>query len=429
MSAPDAVLSTPPSTGRVTLATMRLDALAPAPFNPRTISPESLAGLGESVKRFGLVQPVIWNRRSGHVVGGHQRVKALLAQGVAETDVVVVDLPEAEEKALNLALNSPSISGAFTADALALIDEVAKSLPDLAEALLFSDLRDAVEDLLPRVVREVTEDDIPPTPAEPVSKPGDLWILGGHRLLCGDSTRAEDVARVLAGDAPRLLLTDPPYGVELDMEWRDRAGLNALGPAQSSYMRGEGHRNTTISGDTKADWSGAFELVPSLDTAYVWHASAFSVEVGAGLRRIGFELKQQIIWRKPHFALSRQHYHWQHEPCWYARKPGSAKFLGTRDQSTIWDAASPKMLMSGSNEEKVDHPTQKPVALYSRPIQNHLEEGEVFYEPFGGSGTAIAAAEQTGRRCRAIELDPKFVDVIVCRWERLTGKKAERVTL
>jgi DNA modification methylase len=431
MAAPDASALSVPSAlmspaGRVSLATMRLDALVSAPYNPRRISDEALAGLGASVRRFGLVQPVIWNKRTGHVVGGHQRVKALAAQGVVETDVVVVDLQDVEERALNLSLNSPAISGEFTADALTLIDEVAASLPDLASALLFSDLRDAVEDALPRIVRDVTEDDVPPPPAIPVSKPGDLYLLGNHRLICGDSTDPAVVARVLGGAAPRLLLTDPPYGVELDMEWRDRAGLNALGPAQASYLRGEGHRNTSISGDTRADWSAAFELVPSLDTAYVWHASAFSVEVGEGLRRIGFDLKQQIIWRKPHFALSRQHYHWQHEPCWYARKPGSAPFLGSRDQSTIWDAASPKMLMSGSAEEKVDHPTQKPVALYARPIQNHLEEGDVFYEPFGGSGTAVAAAEQTGRRCCAVELDPKYVDVIVARWERLSGRKAER---
>lgn len=425
MALPDAPVAVPGS-GRVALATMRLDALVAAPYNPRTITEPALGGLSESVRRFGLVQPVIWNRQTAHVVGGHQRLKALAAQGVVETDVVVVDLPELEEKALNLALNSPAISGQFTADAIALIDEVAASMAPLADALLFGELRDTIEDLLPRPTVEVHEDDVPPTPEVPVSKAGDLWVLGRHRLICGDSTDPATVARVLKGEAPRLLLTDPPYGVSLDMEWRDRAGLNALGAAQPSYMRGEGHKHTTISGDTRADWSEAFELVPSLDTAYVWHASAYSIEVGAGLRRIGFELKQQIIWRKPHFALSRQHYHWQHEPAWYARKPGARPFLGSRDQSTIWDAASPKMLMSGSDEEKHDHPTQKPVVLYARPIQNHLDEGEVFYEPFGGSGSAIAAAEQTRRRCLAVELDPRFCDVIVARREKLSGQKAER---
>jgi DNA modification methylase len=419
----------PVTAARVRLESMRLVDLAPAPYNPRTITPEALGGLGTSIRRFGLVQPVIWNRTTGHVVGGHQRVKALLEQGVAETDVVVVELPEAEEKALNLALNSQAIGGEWTPDALALIDEVAASLPELAGALLMGDLRDAVEDLLPREHRPVTEDEVPEPPAVATTQPGDLWILGRHRLICGDSTDAAVVARVLGGAEPRLLLTDPPYGVALDMEWRDRAGLNTLGPAEGSYMRrSEGHTNTTISGDTRSDWSEAFELAPSLDVAYVWHASSHSIEVGAGLRRIGFEIKQQIIWRKPSLVLSRQHYHWQHEPCWYARRPGSERFRGPRDQSTVWDAASPKSVMSGSSEERFDHPTQKPVALYSRPIQNHLEEDEAFYEPFSGSGTGIAAAEQTGRRCLAVEIDPRFVDVGVMRWEKLSGKKAERVS-
>ena len=256
-------------------------------------------------------------------------------------------------------------------------------------------------------------------------KPSQVWTLGANRLMCGDSTNVDDVKRLLDGAEPRLLLTDPPYGVQLDMEWRDRAGLNGMGPAEGSYMkRAEGHQNVSISGDTRADWSEAFELVPSLDTAYVWHASAYSIEVGLGLRRIGFELKQQLIWRKPHFVLSRQHYHWQHEPAWYARKPGAAKFLGSRDQSTIWEAASPKMLMNpaGEREAKVDHPTQKPIVLYTRPIENHLEPNEAFYEPFAGSGTAIIAAEQTSRRCLAMEVDPKFLAVIVQRYLDATGK-------
>ena len=212
------------------------------------------------------------------------------------------------------------------------------------------------------------------------------------------------------------MLTDPPYGVSLDMEWRDRAGKNALGKAERSYMRAAGHANTSLSGDTRADWSEAFELVPSIATAYVWHASAHSVAVGAGLERLGFVLSQQIIWLKPRFALSRQHYHWQHEPCFYARRKGALPFRGTRDQATVWEAASPKMIMGGRTEEKVDHPTQKPAVLYTRPLANHLRRGECFYEPFAGSGTAIVAAEQTGTRCFAMEVDPRYVDVIRQRW-------------
>ncbi len=365
---------------------------------------------------------------SNGIIAGHGRVLAARKLGLKAIPCIeLAHLTEAQKRAYILADNKLALSAGWDEDLLRVELEELKTLDFDLGLTGFSN--DEIAELMAAVKEPLQgdPDDVPEPPVEPVSRTGDLWLLGKQRLLCGDSTNASDVARVLAGAEPRLLLTDPPYGVSLDMEWRDRAGKNALGRAEPSYLqRQDGHRNTTISGDTKADWSDAFELVPSLDTAYVWHASAFSIEVGQGLRRIGFELKQQIIWRKPHFVLSRQHYHWQHEPAWYARKDGAAKFRGSRDQSTIWDAASPKMLMNpaGEHEEKVDHPTQKPVVLYTRPIENHLGPGEVFYEPFSGSGTAIAAAEQTGRRCCAIELDPRYVDVAVLRWQKLTGKAA-----
>ena len=396
--------------------------------NARTHPERNVKAVMDSLKAFGQQFPIVIDR-DGVVWDGNGRLEAAKRLGWTVMAVVVTDLSGDELRAYAVAANRTAELAGWDDDllaaALAGVDESLRAACGFSTAEL--------ERLLKATAGgggEGDPDEVPETPAEPTAKRGDLYLLGKHRLLCGDSTDAEDVRRVLDGAQPRLLLTDPPYGVSLDMEWRDRAGLNGLGPAEPSYLqRGDGHKNTAISGDTKADWSDAFELVPSLDTAYVWHASAYSVEVGSGLRRIGFELKQQIIWRKPHFVLSRQHYHWQHEPCWYARKQGAARFRGSRDQSTIWDAASPKMLMNpaGEREEKVDHPTQKPVALYTRPIENHLEPGECFYEPFGGSGSAIAAAEQTGRRCYAIELDPKDVDVIVARWERLAGKSAERV--
>jgi DNA modification methylase len=266
----------------------------------------------------------------------------------------------------------------------------------------------------------------PPVPEHPVSRVGDLWICGKHRVLCGDALRTEDVTRLLGGRKPLLMVTDPPYGIELDSEWRDRAGLNGCGAAEPSYMkhRTKGHTETTISGDTRPDWSEAFELVPSLQVAYVWHASKFTREVLDGLLRIGFLHHQQIIWDKGRTVLTRTLYWFQHEPAWFVRKKNSPWYGKAGENSTIWAAPSPKFIFNNSPEQKHDHPTQKPVELMRRPILNHLKRGEAVYDPFLGSGTTLAAAELTERVCFGLELDPKYVDVIVQRWQTLSGKTA-----
>ena len=227
---------------------------------------------------------------------------------------------------------------------------------------------------------------------------------------------------MLCGRNPLLLVTDPPYGIELDSEWRDRAGLNGCGPAEASYLRTDGHRNTSISSDTRADWSEAFALVPSLEAAYVWHASKFTREVLDGLLRIGFVHHQQIIWNKGRTVLTRTHYWFQHEPCWYVRKKNAPWYGKAGENSTVWDSPSPKFIMGGSDEDKFDHPTQKPLELMRRPILNHTRRGELVYDPFLGSGTTLIAAEMTGRVCCGLELDPKYVDVIITRWQHVTGK-------
>jgi DNA modification methylase len=222
------------------------------------------------------------------------------------------------------------------------------------------------------------------------------------------------------------MITVPPYGTELDSEWRDRTGLNGCGPAEKSYMkhRTEGHNETTISGDTRADWSEAFELVSWLDVAYVWHASKFTREVLDGLLRIGFLHHQQIIWNKGRTVLTRTHYWFQHGPCWYVRKKNAPWFGKAGENSTICDSPSPKFIMGGSKEEKFDHPTQKPVKLMQRPLLNHTKRGELVDDPFLGSGTTLAAAEVTDRVCYGLELDPKYIDVTVLRWQTQSGKKA-----
>jgi len=430
-----------------------IDLLRPDPANPRRISEDELDSLERSLRQFGFVQPVLARLEDGVVIGGHQRLVAARRLGLTSVPVIYLDLSAEQARLLGLALNR--ISGSWDDALLARLLADLQATPDLDLSLSgFAD--DEVKDLLRSLeVREKRERqeafDLDEALAEarraPRTKPGDLWTLGDHRLLCGDSTSADDVARLLAGAAPTLLATDPPYGVSLDGSWRDNV-YNALGPAETPYMRMDGaldaedaaranrgasgrtagHRNTSISGDTRVDWSEAFALVPSLTVGYVWHAAVHAAAVAAGLERIGFEIVAQIIWDKGLFAIGRSWYHWSHEPCWVVRKGGAkVPFRGSRDQATIWRVPSPKMIMGGSTEAKQDHPTQKPLVLFETPIRNHLKPGDAVYDPFLGSGTALIAAERTGARCYALEIDPLYVEVALRRWERFSGQAAVRV--
>jgi len=399
------------------------------PRNARAHDEKSIRAIATSLSTFGQAKPVV-ALADGTVIAGNGTLRAAVALGWAQLAVVTFT-DEAKARAFALADNQSALLSTWDEDELRVaLTEVAAQGEELLRATAFTQRE--LDQLLGPAAGQCDPDEVPPTPLEPVSRPGDLYLLGGesgHRVLCGDSTNAEDVSRLLDGATPGLLVTDPPYGVSLDMEWRDRAGLNQLGPAEASYMqRKEGHQNTTISGDDKADWSHAFELVPSLQVAYVWHASAHTIEVGLGLRRIGFDLRQHLLWLKPHFVLSRTHYHFQSEPAWYSVRNGAtAKWIGSRDQSNVWSAPSPKMLMNpgGAAEEKQDHPTQKPLLCMERPVANH-DFPEV-YEPFGGSGTTVIACERMKRRAYVMEIDARYVDVIVQRWERFSGKQAERV--
>jgi DNA modification methylase len=377
---------------------------------------------------------VLVNRTTGRLVDGHLRVELAARRGETAIPVSFVQLSEAEE-ALVLATLDPLAALAEVDDAK--LRELLAGLDTDNAALLA-----LLKDLEPRRQGFVDPDAVPEVPAEPYVKSGERWLLGEHRLLVGDATNPEDVLRLLDGAQPQLLSTDPPYGVSLDPTWRDGV-YNALGPAEKPYMRistdeeegapvrrharTRGHCNTTLSGDTRVDWSEAFALVPSLQVGYVWHAGVHAAEVAEGLQRIGFEIVSQVIWDKGLFAMGRSWYHWRHEPCWVVRKSGvSIPFLGERNQSTVWEAASPKMIMGGSKEEKLDHPAQKPAILSEIPIANHLRAGEIVYDPFVGSGTTIIAAEQLARRAYTMEIDPRYAQVAIERWQAFTGQEATR---
>lgn len=287
---------------------------------------------------------------------------------------------------------------------------------------------EAVQAMLAKLAEEyeidLTEDGVPPEdPGAEVDRAGELmekwgvkvgqlWLIEGkagtHRVLCGDSTKAEDVGRAIGGTEPFLMVTDPPYGVEYDATWRDDAPGQVGGPRRS---RGE------VKGDDTCNWTDALSLFLG-DVAYVWHASLFTGHVWNQLVGLDFEIRASIIWRKQQAIFSRGHYHWQHEPCWYAvRKERTAKWSGDRTQSTVWDIHCASGWMR-ERLEKTCHSAEKPLECMARPIRNHGTGGDVAFDPFLGSGTTLVACEQLGRIGVGIEIEPKYVAVTL---ERLAG--------
>lgn len=396
--------------------------LDPHPTNWRLHPKTQARALEGALGEVGWVAEVIVNRQSGHLLDGHLRRELAIARGEPTIPVSYVDLGEDEER-LVLATLDP-LGAMATTDAAAL--EVLLAAVTPSDAALRSMLNELA--VKAGIVRAglADPDDLPPEPdpADVYVKRGETYHLGLHRLRCGDATDPADVAALLGGAEPVLLATDPPYGVALELAWRDELAAPHRGRRTS---RGEDHRTTSLAGDSRSDWSAAYALVPSLAVGYVWHAAIHATEVAAGLTAIGFEIVSQVIWDKGRFALSRGWYHWAHEPAWVVRRSGvSVPFLGPRTESTIWRAPSPKVTAGSAANESVDAPTQKPVVLFETPIANHLRIGEAVYDPFVGSGTTLIAAERIGRPCFAMELDPRVAQLALERWQRYTGGTAVR---
>ena len=372
---------------------------------------DALAGVLDQV---GWVQDVIVNKRTGYLVDGHARVAVAAQRGETSVPVVYVDLSE-DEELLILATLDPlaAMAEADTdalADLLAAITSEDAALTSMLDALAKAEGIDTAVDGL-------TDPDDVPDERETTVQRGDVYQLGRHRLMCGDSTDAGDVARLLDGAKPNLMVTDPPYGVDYDPAWRN-AVADARGVVHSLRL-GE------VTNDDRSDWTDAWMLSPS-EVAYVWHDGMQAGVVEAGLAAATFEVRAQIIWVKPKIAFGRGAYHWQHEPCWYAVRQGvTASWVGDRKQSTVWDIDHLNLKSRATEANPwTEHSTQKPVECMERPMRNHA--GDV-YEPFSGSGTTIIAAERQGRRCYAMEIEPKYVQVCIDRWEAFTGLKAERV--
>lgn len=376
------------------------------PANWRVHPKHQRDALAGSLDTVGWVAQVMVNERTGFVVDGHARVALAIGRKEPLVPVAFVDL-DPDEEALVLATLDPI-------GAMATRDEA--QLRALLEGIATEDagLRALLEDLAgPATTSGLTEpDDAPPPVAEPYVQPGDLWALGRHRLLVGDATVAADVGRVLDGQRPSMTVTDPPYGVEYDASWRRK------------LAGGGKFREGKVRNDDRADWSAAMALLPG-DVAYVWHGGLHAGVVADSLAAAGFEIRSQIIWTKPTLVMSRGHYHWQHEPCWYAVRSGAnAGWKGDRRQATVWQAAAVHRTAGTSDDLITNHSTQKPVEVVLRALRNH--RGDVF-DPFLGSGTTLIAAEQEGRRCFAIEIEPAWAQVTIERWQAFTGQPATRL--
>jgi DNA modification methylase len=406
-----------------------VDELVPNPRNPRRLRPERKVQFLKTVaSERGLLEarPLIVRRSDKVVIAGNMRLMAAKELGWKTVPAVFVDVDDLTSATWTFLDNRQ-----YGEDDEDLAAELLAELQERGADLGLTGFeRKETDALLRRLLhRDKDPDLVLAVPeGEPDSQIGVVYELGSHRMMCGDATNPEHVEELLNGAKPLLVATDPPYGVRLDHRWRDRAGVNSRPGSTRGRARGrplEGHKHSSIASDDRCDWSEAYALVPSLNVAYVWVASSRACEVEAGLKRIGFQVRQQIIWDKGLFALSRQHYHWQHEPCLYATRTGSrVPWHGSRNQSTIWRAASPKMVMAGASgppDAKVDHATQKPVVLFQRPIENHLQAGESIYDPFGGSGSSLIAAEMSGRIAYLMEIDPRCVDLIRQRWEVFGG--------
>jgi DNA modification methylase len=388
-----------------------IDSLVLNPKNNNKHPKEQIERLAKLIQYQGFRNPVVVSKRTGFVLAGHGRIEAAKLAGLKEVPAMFQDFDnEAQEYAYLTSDNA--IAAWAELDLSAVNTEMLDLGPDFDIDLL--GIKDFVIEPIEKFEPQSDEDAVPDV-VHPITRKGDIWILGNHRLMCGDSTMIDDVEKLINGLNPNLMVTDPPYGVKLDQSWRDKAmGEKSMGKGNSNI----------VENDERADWYDAWVLFPG-NIAYIWHASSFTDVVMDSLRRANFEIKQQIIWNKNILVMGRSYYHRKHEPCWYAVKKGADhNWLGDRKQVTVWDGAIPNHIMSGSKEDKTEHPTQKPLMVYEIPINNQTKPNDYLYEPFGGSGSCVIACEKNNRRSLTMELSEKYCDIIVNRWQNYTGKKA-----
>ena len=388
-----------------------VDKLIPYINNSRTHSDEQVAQIAASIKEFGWTNPILVDGANG-IIAGHGRLMAARKLGYTEVPTIELkDLTETQKKAYIIADNRLALNAGWDNEMLTI--ELNDLLADgFALEMLGFDPKEISALLEPEVVKGLTDEDaVPDVPDEPTTKLGDIYQLDNHRLMCGDSTSIDAVTKLTSGGGGvDMLLTDPPYNVAYEGSTKEKLTIKNDNMANDQFR--QFLRDAFVTADFVMKAGAVF---------YIWHADSEGLNFRGACVDAGWTVRQCLIWKKSSLVMGRQDYHWKHEPCLYGWKAGAGHlWAADRKQTTILEFDKPS--------RNGEHPTMKPVALFEYQMLNNTKGGDIVLDLFGGSGTTLLAAEKHGRHARLMELDPKYCDVIVKRWEDFTGKKAVLLT-
>jgi len=407
--------------GAKTIEWLETKGLIPYAKNSRTHSEAQVAQIAGSIKEFGFNNPVLIDEDNG-IIAGHGRVMAAQKLGLQAVPCIrLAHLSDTQRKAYVIADNRLALNAGWDDQMLTVeLQELDSESFDLSLLGFEADELNALLNPIKETEGLTDEDEVPEVPEEPKTKPGDIYKLGRHRLMCGDSTSIDSLEKLCDGQLVDMWLTDPPYNVALGMnespeeaKKRNRRtdGLTVMNDEMSDEEFRQFLRDCYVAADAVMKPGAVF---------YIWHADSEGYNFRGAARDANWKVRQCLIWKKSSMVMGRQDYHWKHEPCLYGWKEGAGHlWAADRKQTTILEFEKPS--------RNGEHPTMKPVGLFEYQMLNNTKGGDIVLDSFGGSGTTLIAAEKNGRVARLMELDPKYCDVIVKRWEDFTGQKAELV--